>query len=43
VYAGLQFPAGRALMPPSFGLLAGISAAAVCLAVLPAGMKPPRK
>lgn len=36
VYAGLQFPAGRALMPPRFALQAGIAFAAACLpGVLP--------
>jgi hypothetical protein len=32
VYAGLQFPAGRALMPARFALLMGLAAAAACLA-----------
>jgi hypothetical protein len=32
VYAGLQFPAGRALMPARFALLAGLAGACVCLA-----------
>jgi hypothetical protein len=34
VYAGLQFPAGRALMPARFALLLGLSAASACLAQL---------
>jgi hypothetical protein len=43
-YAGLAYPAGRALMPGSFILLAGLGAAAGFLAlalrrVLPAGLK----
>jgi hypothetical protein len=35
VYAGLQFPAGRALMPALFALLFGLAGAAACLAALP--------
>jgi hypothetical protein len=36
VYAGQQFPAGRALMPARFALLAGIAFSAACLPGLPA-------
>ena len=35
VYAGLEFPAGRALMPARFALLCGLASAAACLAALP--------
>ena len=35
VYAGLQFPAGRALMPARFALLCGLACAAACLGALP--------
>jgi hypothetical protein len=35
VYAGLQFPAGRALMPAAFALMLGLSGAAACLAAVP--------
>jgi hypothetical protein len=33
VYAGLQFPAGRALMPARFALLLGLTSASACIAV----------
>jgi hypothetical protein len=40
VYAGVQFPAGRALMPPRFALLSGIAFAAACLpGLLPAHLR----
>jgi hypothetical protein len=41
VYAGLQFPAGRALMPTRFILLACLSAACICLGALPRGLVRP--